>query len=351
MKLPIKRVSTTFVILLMLLSSLLVASTFSKVQAASAGNTYMRCDRMKAATAPGSCLVVFTTSSSAFTEASIKVTLDAEWVSTTNFSTTAGNYTVSTSGLPGGVTAMPGIATADLVSGNTIRFPVTALTNSTTYGFYITGSGLISNPAASSTIIHTIFTRDSGDTSTGDTKDIAVPTISNDQISITASVAPTFTFVFNNNSQSLGLLSSSSIISGSGTTITITTNGPSGWVALAKSTSAGLASVNASNTIATSGTVDGSPTTLTTNTDGYVLDVDETTDAGGGGTVTIAGEYDGATTSAGGTLSTTLQSIATADGTANGDVLTLIPRVTISGVTKAASDYTDTLTIVGAGIF
>ena len=41
--------------------------------AAAAGNTYMRCDRMKAATAPGNCLVVFTTSSTTFTEAFIKV--------------------------------------------------------------------------------------------------------------------------------------------------------------------------------------------------------------------------------------------------------------------------------------
>lgn len=321
------------------------------VSAAAAGNTYMRCDRMKAATAPGSCLVVFTTSSTNFTEAYIKVTLDSEWVSATNFSTTATNYTVSTSGLPGGVTAMPGVATADQVTGNTIRFPITALTNSTTYGFFITGTGLITNPSASTTIIHTVFTRDSGDATTGDTKDIAVPVISDDQIAVTASVAPTFTFVFNNNSQALGTLSSSAVISGGGTTVTITTNAPGGWNAWVRSTNAGLTSANASKTVATSGTVDGSPTTLSTGSEGYVLDADLTTDASGGGTVTLAGEYNGSTTSAGGTLSTSLQSFASSNGTANGDVITLIPRVTIAGNTPAASDYTDTLTVVGAGIF
>jgi hypothetical protein len=164
-------------------------------------------------------------------------------------------------------------------------------------------------------------------------------------------VAPTFTFVFANNSQPLGTLTSSAISSGTGTGITITTNAPSGWNAWVKSANAGLTSANASKTIATTGTLDNAPSTLSTGTEGYVLDVDLTTDAGSGGTVTLAGEYNGTTTSAGGTVSTTLQSIASANGTANGDVITLIPRAAISGITPAASDYTDTLTVVGAGIF
>jgi|694.fasta_scaffold00232_97 hypothetical protein len=323
-----------------------------KSNAAVAGPSYMRCDRMKASTAPGTCLVVFTTSSTTFTEASIKVTLDSEWVSGTNFSTTAGNYTVSTSGIPAGTTAMPGIAAANLVSGNTIRFPITAIANSTTYAFFITGSGLITNPSASTTIVHTLFTRDSGDAITGDIVDVAVPIIADDQIVITATVAPTFTFVLNNNAQNLGTLSSSSVISGSGTTVTVTTNARSGWFAWVKDSNAGLTSAAASKTIATSGTIDASPTTLSTGSEGYVLDVDLTTDAGSGGTVTIDAEYNGATTSAGGTLSSSaFNPIASANGTANGDVITLIPRATIAGTTPAAADYTDTLTLVGAGNF
>lgn len=318
--------------------------------AQSAGASYMRCDRMKASTAPGSCLVVFTTSSTTFTETLFKVTLDTEWVSATNFSTTAGNYTVSTSGLPAGVTAMPGISTATNVTGNTISFPVTAMANSTQYGFFITGSGLISNPAASTTIIHTLFTTDAVPT-TNDTKDVAVPTISDDQIVVTASVAPTFTFVFANNSQALGTLSSASVISGSGTGITITTNAPNGWRAWVKSANVGLTSANASKTIATAGTIDAAPSTLSAGTEGYVLDTDLTTDAGSGGTVTIDAEYNGTTTSQGGTLSTSLQPIASSNGTANGDVISLVPRTAISGVTPSASDYTDTLTVVGAGTF
>lgn len=343
--------------LVSLFAGALVAMT-TPVQAVAAGETYIRCDRMKAGVAPGACLVVFTTSATTATETTIKVTLDPEWVSGVNFSATPGNYTVATSGagttLPSGVAAMPGIGTANDVTGNTIRFPVTNLSDSTKYGFFITnsGTGLILNPAGSSTIYHTVFTRTGADAATADTKDVAVPTIADDQIVVTASVAPSFTFVFNNNAQSLGALSSSAIVSGTGTTITITTNAPNGWLAWVKDSNAGLTSANASKTIATTGTINATPSTLSTGTEGYVLDTDLTTDFASGGTVTIDAEYLGADTSSGGTLSATdYQPIASSGGTAGGDVLTLIPRASIAGNTPAASDYTDTLTVVGAGRF
>jgi hypothetical protein len=325
------------------------------VQAAEAGNSYIRCDRMKAATNPGSCLVVFTTSASAgsTTETSIKLTLDSEWVSATHFSATAGNYTVSTAGLPGGVTAMPGIATADNVAGNTIRFPVTNLAASTTYGFFITngGTGLIANPGASNTITHTLVTRTGSDATTADSKSLAVPVITDDQIVITATVDPTFTMTFSNNAQSLGVLTTGAVSSGGGTALTLTTNSASGWNLWVKAANAGLTSTAASYTIATAGTIDAAPSTLSAGTEGVVLDADLTTDAGSGGTVTLAGEYNGTTTSQGGTLSTSYQSVASANGPANGDVITLIPRAAISGLTEAAGDYAETLTVVGAGIF
>lgn len=318
--------------------------------AQAAGNSYMRASRMQAGQAPGDVLVVFTTSSTAFTETLFKVTLDSEWVSATNFSTTAGNYTVSTSGLPAGVTAMPGVATATNVTGNTISFPITALTNSTTYGFFITGTGLILNPTASNTQIHTLFTTNAVPT-TNDTKDVAVPTITADSISVTATVPPTFSVALGSTTAALGTLSTGSISSGAGNTITISTNAGAGWNAYVRSTNAGLTSANVSYTLATAGTIDAAPSTLSAGTEGYVLDADLTTDAGGGGTVSIAGEYNGTTTSQGGTLSTTFQSFASSTGPANGDVVTLVPRVAISNLTKAAADYADTLTVVAAGVF
>lgn len=335
-------------LILFILASFMLAIT-PAFAAQPAGNAYIRPSRMAAGVAPGSVLVVFTTSSAATTEATFRITLDAEWVSTTNFSTTAGNYTVSTASLPAGVTAMPGINTATSVTGNTIVFPVSAMAVSTTYGFYIT-AGLTLNPTASNTIQHYMFTADSG-VVTLDEKTVAVPTTSSDQISITASVPPSFTFVLGSPTAALGTLSSSAISSGAGNAITITTNAGSGWNAWVRSANAGLTSTNVSYTVPTSGSIDNAVSTIVAGTEGYVLDVDLTTDAAGGGTVTLASEYNGTTTAQGGTLSTTFQSIASANGVTNGDIVTLVPRVAISGTTKAASDYADTLTVVGAGIF
>ena len=322
----------------------------SSVQAADAGPSYMRCSRMMESEAPGNCLIVFTTSATVAADAFFKLTLDSEWTSATHFSATFTDYTVTTTGIPAGTTAMPGIGTATALSGQSISFPITTLGTNTAYAFIITG-GLLDNPTASSTQLHILSTRTSGDAEI-DTQTVAVPTIANDQIVITATVAPTFTFVFNNNAQNMGTLSTGSVVSGGGTTVTVTTNAAGGWNAWALSANTALNSVAAGNyTIDTSGSIDAAPTTISAGTEGYVLDVDATTDAGGGGTLSIAGEYNGLTTAAGGTLSSTYQLIASANGAAAGDIVTLIPRATISGLTPAASDYTDTLTVVGAGIF
>jgi len=307
-------------LMLLVLSPVIASLAATQAQAAALGATYLRFDRMKAATAPGTVRVVFTTSAEAQTEAKIKITLDSEWVSTTHFSATAANYTTAAAA---GFTSPPTLsAAATVVSGQTITFTSGTLAASTQYGFDITGTGFILNPAASNTITHTVFTTTTGD-AVIDTKDVSSPVISDDQVVITATVAPTFTFTLGNNAQSLGTLSTSAVSSGPGTAVTIVTNAPNGWNTGIKNAGAGLVSVNAAKTIANTGTIDGAPNTLSTGTEGYVMDVDLTTDAGGGGTVSVAAEYNGGTTSAGGTLSTTYQLAASSTGTANSDVVTL----------------------------
>jgi len=166
-----------------------------------------------------------------------------------------------------------------------------------------------------------------------------------------ATVAPTFTFTIGSNTANLGTLSSGAISSGTGNSITVATNASFGWTAWMKDLNIGLASIGASKTIATTGTIDGVPSTITAGTEGYVADIDLTTDAAGGGTVTISPEYNGTGTTQGGTLSTTYQTIASSNGTANNDVVTIVPRVAIAASTPAGNDYTDTLTVVGAGNF
>jgi hypothetical protein len=91
---------------------------------------------------------------------------------------------------------------------------------------------------------------------------------------------------------------------------------------------------------------------LSNGVEGYVLDTDLTTDAAGGCTLAIDAEYDGSGSASGGTFASTFEPIAACPGgTANSDVVTLIERATISGATPAATDYTDIITVVGAGNF
>jgi hypothetical protein len=121
---------------------------------------------------------------------------------------------------------------------------------------------------------------------------------------------------------------------------------------LKANSASGLTSTVAAASIAFSGTAaDATPTTLSAGTEGVVVDVDSTTN--GSGSLTISAEFNGASTSAGGTPSTTYQEIASATGPVGGtgDVVTILPRVAISSTTQSADDYTNTLTVIGAGNF
>lgn len=313
--------------------------------AAAFTESYLRLDRMKAST--NTTVLVVVKPATTATEADVQVTLPSDFT----VSSTASNHTVATTNLPTGVTAWPGIATATAVSSQTITFPSTDLVVGTLYGFRITGASSITTGSAGSSKTGTITTRASGP-STIDTSSYATAVITDDQIVVTAVVPPNFSFALSGNTDVFSAdLSSSAIRSTAGKTVTIATNAQNGWYAWVKDLNAGLTSATAGETIATAGTVNGSPSTLSAGTSGYVLDVDLTTDSGtGDGTTTIDAEYNGSTTQ-GGTLSTTFQPIASSDGTTDGDVLTLIERAAISAVVAAATDYTDTLTVVGAGRF
>ena len=72
---------------------------------------------------------------------------------------------------------------------------------------------------------------------------------------------------------------------------------------------------------------------------------------GGTGTITVAAPFVGNATGKGGGLDTTLRSIASSDGPADTAVLSLKNNVAIGATTPAATDYTDTITVVGAGLF
>ncbi|HEY6736426.1 MAG TPA: hypothetical protein VI322_01790 [Candidatus Saccharimonadia bacterium] len=315
--------------------------------------SYLRLDRMKELTATGGtiCAQPRTTA----TEADFQITFPTQTGTDFVVNGTASNWTVTTSNLPAGSTAWPGINTATAVSGHTVTFPSNDLTVGTLYCFNFSGTNTLTNGSAGNSLTGFMHTRTAG-AAVIDETNYAVALITDDQIVVSAVVPPTFVFALSGNTDTFpSNLDPASIKSTAGRTFSITTNAKGGWIAWAKDSQQGLFSASANYTIPTSGTVDGTPSTLATNSEGYVLDADMTTDAAGGCTVAIDAEYNGATTSAGGTLSANFQPVAACTGTApatsNGDVITLIERASIAGGTPAGSDYTDTITVVAAGNF
>jgi hypothetical protein len=110
-----------------------------------------------------------------------------------------------------------------------------------------------------------------------------------------------------------------------------------------------LNSASTSDQINTQGSIDGAPTAYSSGVEHYQLDAD-VTNGTGSGTPSAAAEYTG-TGGSGGTFSTTYQEIATSTGPGDNDGITYTVYAAASATQKAADDYTDTLTIVGAGNF
>lgn len=333
--------------------SLLIVLVFpffvaERAQAANLTQGYVRLDRLADGATTGG--MVCAKSTTVDTETSVKVTFP------TGFATvdTAANWTVTTTNIPADATAWIGIGTATAAAGQDVTFPSGNMVVGTLYCFNFTGTSTLTNASAANNLVGTITTQKSGPT-TIDASDFSLSIITNDQIVVSATVPSTFTFTLSGNTDTFTGNLSTSTVSTTGRTVTLATNAAAGWVAWVKSANAALNSSATGASIATAGTVNNAPTDLASTT-GYVLDVNITTDSGTGtGTVSQAtdygAEYDGANVTSGGTLATTFQPIAASSGTTDGDVLTLIERAKITAVQAAASDYTDTLTVVAAGRF
>jgi hypothetical protein len=232
---------------------------------------------------------------------------------------------------------------------------VTALSATTTYCVDLTSAAAVTNAVAGE--YHPTVTVGSDSTTT------AIRTISNDQIVVSATVPPTFNFALSGNTDSFtGNLSTTAVTSTSGKTVTITTNAASGWIAWVKNlngssgaaTKGALKSVSASNytiPITNANALGSASHILSTGSEDYGLGVLIITDAAGGGTVLLDAAYDGTSAKAGVLDPNGYRAIASANGTANGDIITLIERATVAGNTPAASDYSDTLTVIAAGNF
>jgi len=342
-----------------------IVSTLVATPAYAAGNltlASMRLDRMAVSTVNPNTLVVVKPTSTA-TEGKINIVFDAS----ITVASGASAMTTSTTGLPATfngttLTAWPTLGATATAAGQSVTFTSGDLTVGTQYGFFLTAG--ITLPAAAGAYTNIITTQDASAVAI-DTDKVAVRVLANvssnpgDQVVVTATVPPTFNFALSGVADAFTTdLSSSAAVSTTGVTATVTSNASHGWVAWAKdaNSSGGKGSLKSATSgnylIAGASAVGSAARTLTNNTEDYGLGVALTTDAAGGGTVTVDAAYNSTASTKIGTLdAATLEPIASANGTANGDVITLQERATITGMTPAATDYTDTITVIGAGLF
>jgi hypothetical protein len=344
----------------------LAASPFLRLDHASAAlgtfqQAYVRLDRLKGGQVTGGRVCAKPDATNiAQTEAQVKVTFPTD--SSAFTLAAAASWTVTTTGLEAGQTAWPSIGTATNVTGMTVTFPSGDLTVSTNlYCFNFASTVTIPAAATTETSAGNVLTQTAAGATDIDQTFYSFGTvISNDQVVVTGTVPPSFTFSFTGGTDpfTANIVTTGNPTYTTGKTVTITTNAADGWIIWAKSgtdNGGGKGSLNSATAtnykITNTAAVGAAAHTFPDAAENYGLGVTSFTDAGGGGTVTIPAAYDG-TAFKGGTLdATAFQQIATANGVANGDAVTFKELAKATGSTPAASDYTDTITIIGAGLF
>jgi hypothetical protein len=346
----VKKIS---IVNILMLAALLLASAlfFQKAEAANLTETYVRLDRVKASTATGG--MVCAKSATASVETTVKVTFPSGFT----VNGTASNWTTTTTNLPTGATAWIGIGTASLVAAQDVTFPSGDMVVGTLYCFNFSGTTTLTTGSAGNDKTGVITAQSAGP-ATVDSGSYALAVITDDQIVVSAVVPPLFSFsLAGGNTDAFTTNLSTGVSVTTGKTFTITTNAANGWVAWVKSATAnGLTSASTGANIAGAATAnDDAPTVLGT-IKGYAVDVSYTDSATSGtGIVSQAAgwgaEFNGNGTTSGGTAENIFRAIAAADGVTDGDTITLTELASITAIQKAATDYTDTLTVVVAGRF
>ncbi|HSX07379.1 MAG TPA: hypothetical protein VLG11_00630 [Candidatus Saccharimonadales bacterium] len=332
------------------LATLLIALnsiTLVQVSAGALSPSYIRLNRMSAGTTT-SFRVVFKTASAGATSVAVNFNGadTTTWTGSSGLVAASQTASSATCAADTGATALPGTLAASGAAATVTITGVTALSASTSYCVDLTSATAVTNAAAAE--YHPTITAGS------DTTTVAVRTITNDQVAVTATVAPTFNFVLSANSDSFtSSLGSGAVTSTAGISTTINTNAKSGWYIWAKDANTGLTSPSQSKTIA--GITPGTATSLSAGTEGYVFALTAITQGSGAGTATPAAAYDGTASgganSNGSGLDGTIRQVASSTGTANGAGLTFKERAAVSPITPAATDYADTITLIGAGSF
>lgn len=343
-KMDTKIITRPLLASILALSVVISAITAVQANAAPLSQVEVRFDRMKISTQTTGTVCAMP--ATVGTEASVQVEFPTDYTLGS-----AAAFTVNTTNTawPSGAVAWPSIATGNNVTGQVVTFPSGDLTVGTLYCFNWTNAAAVTVKAsATASNTGTVTTRTSAP-ATIDSSSYATASIADDQVVVTATVPSVFSFALSGNTDPLGVLSTSAVTtSPTPRTATVNTNAKSGWTVWAKDSNTGLSSATTSSTIAS--TTPGTNSTLVAGTNGYNTGVTQT-QAGGAGTITVATAFVGTGTGQGGGLDTSLRALATSTGTADTAVLTIKNNVAISPTLPAASDYTDTITIIGAGLF
>jgi hypothetical protein len=257
----------------------------------------------------------------------------------------SGSQTVTTTGCVALTGATNALATSGVTStpaSGIITVTYTgSLTSGSSYCYILNYASAVTNPTATG-VYQVTATIDGTDTNT-----VGIDVISNDQIVVSATVLPSFTMVLTPNTDTLGNLTSSNyIVSTNNVSATINTNAVYGWSLWVEDSNAGLHSTLASKTIASLSVANHAMNAGQIGTEGYVIGAPTIT------TGTVAAPYVDATGySGGGVLNTGYSLLASNTVASSSDAVAIKEIADISGTTPPATDYTDTITVVGAGSF
>ncbi len=251
--------------------------------------------------------------------------------------------------ITGAANDLPGTLSSSGNSNPTITVTgVTALTAGQSYCVVVgsfAAQTAVTNVASSNSYAVTL-------TDGTDSATVAIDLIANDQVVVNATVAPAFTLALSGNTDNFtGNLSSGSIATTTGVTATVNTNAKTGWFLWGSDSNTGIKSATQNYTVPSR--TPGTNATLTNGTEGYLtgLPAGGITQGSGAGTTTATTAYASSGSGNGSGLDGTPRQLASSDGTANGAIVTVKEFGTIAGTTPAASDYSDTVTLVGAGSF
>lgn len=323
--------------------------------------TLVRTDRMKLNTATTGTVCAKPTTTA--TETSVKVTFPTSYT----VSGTVGNWSVGTTstGWPKDpadntttATAWPGIAQPTgagefVIAGQSVNFVSTDLTVGTWYCFNWTNTAaLTTKNSATNNNTGQVITQTTGGAAS-DTGNYATATVTDDQIAVTATVNPSFSFSLSSNSAALSTLTPTNPVSATAINARVSTNAYKGYNIWAADPagSPGLTAASVSKTIVYNPTVGSAAAALSNGVEGYNLGAGTSSGTTCPSVTDDANFASSGTPYKGGGLDNTLRSVAFGTGPADACDLPLTVSASVSNITPAATDYAGTMTVVAAGRF